>query len=186
MTSTNKTHIRAELLVGFIYRFYPPLAWFPEYRLALEIAERFNCRRVLDVGCAAGNLFVVLSTRGLVDEYVGLDKRNIFRVRDPRARFIRCNARTPPPEVAGGGFDCVFFVNSLFYIGADALKQYSMLGDVVAVIDIDPSKPHIRFVSWLEGVRRMTLRELASYAEQLGLKVLMQVPGAQYALVVSR
>lgn len=170
-------------IVSLLYRVYPALPWFSEYRLAVELAKRYACRSVLDVGCGKGNLFKVLSSYGLVDRYVGIDKHNVFNVRHPRARFIKHDARKPLN--LGEHFDCTFFVNSIYYVGVSALSNFRNSSDVLIIIDIDPRKPHIFLASKVEGVKRLSLSQLEKQVATMGFKVLSKRPGSTYALVLA-
>lgn len=169
------------MLVNILYRIYPALPWFAEYRLAVEIARKYACRSILDVGCGKGNLFKVLNSYGLVDRYVGIDKYSSFKIRNPKARFIKHDARLPLQ--LNEHFDCVFFVNSIYYIGLDAINNFRNVGDVIAIIDIDPTKPHIFLASKMENVKRLSLSRLERYIMSAGFKVLYKHPGTTYALV---
>lgn len=133
-----------------LYRLYPASELIAEYRHALHIVERYGCRRVLDVGCGFGALARVLLRRAPVELYVGLDLAAAPRPRDARADFLLADARLPPLP-RRPGFDCALFVNSLFYIGLEALRLYTELARYAVVIDIDPRYPHVRLVDALES-----------------------------------
>lgn len=171
------------MLVNLIYRIYPALPWMAEYRLAIEISKKYVCRSVLDVGCGYGNLFKILDSHGLVDRYVGIDKHVVPRINNGKARFIKHDARHPLN--LNEHFDCVFFVNSLFYIGIDAVSHFAGLGDITTVIDIDPSRPHIFMTSKLERVKRLPLNQLVNILESRGFKILSKKPGTTYAVVLT-
>lgn len=168
-------------LVNLLYRLYPALPWFAEYSIAVEMARKYVCRSVLDVGCGKGNLFKVLDSYGLVDKYVGIDKHKMFKVRSPKARFIRHDARKPLP--LNERFDCVFFVNSIYYIGLESVGNFRDVGDVFVVIDIDPTKLHIFLATMLENVKRLSLVQLERHITSAGFKVLYKRPGTTYVLV---
>lgn len=131
-----------------LYRFYPASEVLAEYRYAVDIAKRYNCRRVLDVGCGRGVLGRLLLDKGLIDLYVGLDINNVFRVNDPQALFVVADARHPPIH---SRFDCVFFVNSVFYIGLHVLEEYAEMTKYLVIIDIDPRYPYIWVIDRIEG-----------------------------------
>ena len=167
-----------------LYRLYPADPSLPEYRLALDVARRHGCRRVLDVGAARCNLGRLLLRENLADLYVGLDVLDIFSLRDPRALCVRADARSPPLR---GRFDCAFFVNSLFYVGLGALRAYAGLADLLVVTDIDPSPRYLlNFLGDLaEGRLRLGYRELGEALESMGLRVVESRPGAQYYYIVT-
>lgn len=169
--------------VSLLYRLYPALPWFPEYKLALELARKYACRSVLDVGCGKGNLFKILNSHGLVDRYVCIDKHDMFSVHHPNARFIKHDARKPLN--LGEHFDCAFFVNSIYYVSVSALNNFRNSADVIIVIDIDPSKPHVFLVSRMENVKRLTLTQLERQVVAMGFKILSKHPGTTYALVLA-
>lgn len=168
-------------LLGLLYRVYPPCRLLAEYRHALEAAERYKCRRVLDVGCGGGNLAGILLHHGPTEFYVGLDVNNVFRRRG-EASFILSDARWPP--VRPRSFDCVFFVNSIFYIGLGALEEYTGIAKYVVIVDIDPSYPHVRVADWIEGLGRPSRSKLVA---QLSRKYVIHeaTGGATYRIVLS-
>lgn len=169
--------------INLVYRIYPALPWFAEYRLALEIAKKYNCRSFLDVGCGKGNLFKILDSHGLVDKYVCIDKYDMFSVKSEKARFIKHDARIPLP--LNEGFDCVFFVNSIFYMGLQVLNNFRRAGDIISIIDIDPKTPHVFMLSKVENLKRLSLKELEHEVEAMGFKVLRKFKGTTYALVLA-
>lgn len=176
------------LYLRLLYRFYPPWRRFPEYHLASEVARKYGCRTVLDVGCGFGNLFKVL--QDVVERYVGIDVEEMFAVDDPRATFVKVDAMSPPDWLLSQRFDCVFFVNSLFYISPrspEALRTYGDLGRILVVVDVDPSPPHLHVYLFdlLEGGLRLTMGELVSEIERMGFRVgEKRKLAATYCLVV--
>jgi len=141
--------------LSLLYRFWPASPYLPEYRVALTLARKYNCKTVLDVGCGRGNLGKLLVKHRIVHRYLGIDVVKLFNVEDPRTIFINADARDEACVM--GRFDCVFFVNSLFYIGFSHLFKYAELGDVVIVIDINPSSKYLanKLVDILEGGIRL-------------------------------
>lgn len=177
----------ASLYLKLLYMFYPPWLSFPEYSLARAVAKRYGCREVLDVGCGYGNLFKILEDQLVT--YVGIDIENTFRIKNPKATFVVADALSPPPWILSQRFDCVFFVNSLFYISTDALGLYGGLGEYVVVIDIEP-KPiylHAYLFDLLEGGLRKTVDELVGVAEGMGFQVVDVLrKRATYCLVLRK
>jgi len=132
----------------FLYALYPANKSFAEYRYAIRLAQKYRCRTVLDAGCGKGNLFKIFTEKLGLDVYIGIDIENIFRFNDSQALFVVADGRQPPLKAC---FDCVFFVNSLFYIGYNSLESYRGLSKYIIVVDIDPRYPHIWFVDMLES-----------------------------------
>ncbi len=152
--------------LALIYRLYP--AWpFEEYRIASGLIAKYGCRSVADVGCGPGNLVRFLPDS--VERYIGLDINKMFRHRDGRAAFVESDGALPPLR---GRVDCAIFVNSIFYIGVDALRAYSELADIIIVVDIDRRYPHVRFFDMLEGSIRLSPGQLEEAARHYGLKPL--------------
>jgi SAM-dependent methyltransferase len=149
-----------------LYRFYPGSKLLAEYRHGLNLAKKYGCRRILDVGCGTGGFAKLLLEHNLVDFYVGVDVNDIFRINDPRALFIVADGRNPP---LSGFFDCVFFINSIFYIGVNHLDTYAKYAKYVVIIDIDPKYPHVRLADRLERWRGMRM-ERADLIEMLEKK----------------
>ncbi|MEM4584788.1 MAG: class I SAM-dependent methyltransferase [Ignisphaera sp.] len=172
--------------LGIIYKLYPPSKYIPEYALAIDVAKRYNCRNILDVGCGSGNLFKMLSKH--LDRYVGIDILDIFKIRDPRALFIKADGKSPPDWLLKQRFDCVFFINSLFYISVDVLGIYGELGRYLVVIDIDPRirYPHIYLLNLLEGRIRTTSMKLEEIVRKMGFKIIEKRNGMTYCLVLTR
>ena len=170
--------------LGLLYRLYPASSRLPEYRLALEAAGRYGCRRVVDVGAGRCNLGRLLLREGLADLYLGVDLLDVFSLGDSRALCVQADARSPPFR---GRFDCGFFVNSLFYVGLEALREYSRLADVVFITDLEPTPRHpLNLIGDLaEGRIRLTYRELGEALMSMGLNVLESRGGAQYYYVAS-
>ena len=171
-----------------IYKLYPPSKHISEYAIAIDVAKRYDCRSVLDVGCGAGNLFKVLADAIPIERYVGIDVLDIFNVRDLRVTFVRGDARCPPSWLLEQRFDCVFFVNSLFYISVDVLEIYGELGRYLMVIDIDPRIRylHIYLANLLEGGIRTTSMELEETVRRMGFKVVEKRSGMTYCFVLTR
>ncbi|MGC9072468.1 MAG: hypothetical protein ACP5HK_07270 [Acidilobus sp.] len=167
-----------------LYRLYPADPSLPEYRIALDVARRYGCRRVVDVGAARCNLGRLLLHENLVNLYVGLDLLDLLSLRDPRALCVMADARSSPLR---GHFDCAFFVNSLFYASLDTLHDYAKVADVLMVTDIEPTLRHpLNFIGDLaEGRIRLTYRRLGESLESMGFKVLESRGGAQYYYVIS-
>lgn len=168
-------------LVRLIYEVYPAVPVFPEYRLARRLAEAYGCRRVLDVGCGRGNLFRILED--LIEEYVGIDISGGFPIKSHKTRFIIHDARKP--ILLDGRFNCVFFVNSINYIGVESLMNFRNVADVIIIIDIDPRYPHVKILGFLERLRRYRLEELEEHVKRLGFRVVERCSGSTYALVMS-
>lgn len=170
-----------------LYKLYPAWKVIAEYRYALELAKKYQCRRVLDVGCGRGNLGkVLLEGHPYLQLYVGVDIYDIFmEVEDPRINFIVLDAKNPPLM---NRFDCIFFVNSVFYIGLDSLEKYRNLGNLIAIVDIDPSYPHIwvvdRFESFFKGMRR-SREGLITLLRNKGFDIIEEGGGATYYVVAS-
>jgi len=171
--------------LALLYRFWPASPRLPEYRVALTLAKKYNCRTVLDVGCGRGNLGKLLVKHRIAYRYLGIDIVKLFNVEDPRTVFVNADARDEVCVV--GGFDCVFFVNSLFYIGFSHLFKYAELGDVLIVIDINPSSKYLanKLVDILEGRIRINPVVVRRELERAGFRILEEKIGAQYYLVVS-
>jgi len=170
--------------LSIIYRFWPASTMLPEYKVALNLALKYNCKSILDVGCGAGNLGKILLERNIVDKYLGLDINNIFKLRDPRAKFIRCNARNPPP--LDDYYDCVFFINSLFYIGVDYITLYEGYGKYFIIIDINPSFKYIanKLMDLIEGKIRLTPDKLKEILKSKGFRIIEEKIGGQYYFVL--
>jgi len=170
--------------LALLYRFWPASPHLPEYRVALNLARKYGCRTVLDVGCGRGNLGKLLIKHGIARRYLGIDIVKLFNVEDPRAVFVNADARDEACVM--GRFDCVFFVNSLFYIGFSHLFKYAELGDVVIVIDINPSSKYLanKLVDILEGGIRLNPVVVKRELERAGFRILEEKIGAQYYLVV--
>lgn len=174
-----------------IYKLYPPSKYIPEYAIAINVAKRYNCRNVLDVGCGAGNLFKVLVDTVPIERYIGIDILDIFRIKDHRAIFIKGDAKYPPNWLMNYSFDCVFFINSLFYISTnivDLLRIYGELCRYLIIIDLDPRIQyiHIYLANLLEGGIRTTLRKLEETVKRIGFKVIEKKSGSTYYLVLTR
>lgn len=181
--------LRERVLLGYlsmIYRFWPASTLFPEYRIGLMLVEKYGCRSVLDVGCGSGNLGKILLKHGVVDKYVGVDVVDIFKVKDHRALFIKCDARNPPRF--NEFFDCIFFINSIFYIGVDHLVKYIDYGKFIVIADIDPSIRYIynKVMDLLEGRIRLPPDKLREKLVELGLEIIEEKHGAQYYIVASK
>jgi len=156
----------------FLYTLYPASKLFAEYRYAVKLAQKYRCRSVLDIGCGRGNLFKIFIEKLWLDVYIGIDIENIFHFNDTRALFVVADGRQLPVRAC---FDCVFFVNSLFYIGCDVLESYRDLSRYIIIVDIDPRYPHIWFMDMLEsGFKGMRLSkdELMKRLIDLGFKVI--------------
>jgi len=176
-------------LAKFVYRFYPALRSLPEYRVATELAKRYGCRAVLDVGCGRGNMGKILFDENVIDRYVGIDLYDpkLFRLNgDPRARYIRADARTDVDP--GEYFDCLFFVNSLIYIGVEHIAWYMRFAKYGIVIDTTPSVkyPHVLLVDLLEGRARIHPKKLQKHLLQMGFKILELKYGQQYYVVFTQ
>jgi len=171
-----------------LYTMYPAIGLLSEYRLAKQIVNKYGCRRILDIGCGRGNLLRVLEKGGAeVDLYVGVDI-NLFPFPSTwRGQFVVCDVRRLP--VATSRFDCVVFVNSIFYISLGVLKDMEPPRRVFVVIDIDPKYPHIRLVDLLEsGLRgmRLTKKRLLEWLTKNGFTVVEHGGNATYYIVFSR
>ena len=179
-----KQQINFRTYLKFLYRLYPPWKGLAEYRVALELVEKYGCRSVLDVGCGRGNLGRLLSKYFPSVAYVGIDVHNMFAGLNS-LDFVVADGRSPPMRCC---FDCIFLVNSLFYMGVDTLDVYKGLGRVVIVIDIDPSYPHVWLVDMLEsgfkGMRRRRV-ELISILRDRGFKVLDEGGKITYYVVAT-
>lgn len=134
----------------YLYRFYPSTTHLGEYRHAISVCKKYKCRKVLDVGCGNGGLCKVLTRHG-VDVYVGIDINDVFRHYSPRCTYIVSDARNPPLETDTKYFDCILFVNSIFYIGLQTIENYRRIGKYLVIIDIDPRYPHVWIADRLES-----------------------------------
>ncbi|MEM1694614.1 MAG: class I SAM-dependent methyltransferase [Ignisphaera sp.] len=185
---TQRSSDPARRYLGIIYRLYPPSRCIPEYALAVNVARKYNCRSVLDIGCGAGNLFKILADSVTIERYVGIDVLDIFRIKNPKVTFVKADAKHPPNWLLNQRFDCVFFINSLFYISVDVLKIYGELGRYLMVIDIDPRirYPHIYLLNLLEGRIRTTSMKLEEIVRKMGFKIIEKRNGMTYCLVLTR
>ncbi len=167
-----------------LYRLYPANSSLPEYRAAVGVVKRYGCRRVIDVGAARCNLGRILLREDLVDLYVGLELFDAPSSWDPRALCVSADARRPPLR---GSLDCALFVNSLFYLGLEALNIYSGLARLLVVTDLDPSPRHpLNFLGDLaEGRLRLGYKGLGDALRSMGLRVLESRPGVQYYYVAT-
>lgn len=184
-TTRRRGRTSSRWYLRLLYLLYPPLSLLPEYREALNIARRYSCGRVVELGSARCNLGRLLLGRGLADLYVGVDLDPPPRPWDPRAACVQADALSPP---LAGTFDCAFFINSLFYIGLRALRAYLSLARVVVIIDIEPTPRYL--LNYLgdaaEGRIRMTYADLGRALAELGASVLESRRGAQYYYVIAR
>jgi len=128
----------------------------------------------------------ILLEEGLIEHYVGIDLYDpkLFRLNgDPRARYIRADARTDvdPDEQ----FDCLFFVNSLIYIGVEHIPWYMKFARYGIVIDTTPSikYPHVFLVDLMEGRARIHPKRLQEQLQLMGFKILEVKYGQQYYIV---
>ena len=156
------------LPVHAIYQVYPPIG--REYNMAKALAMKYRCRRVVDAGCARGNLYHTLKPV----LYVGMDIK-LYRFRgthSPNALYILADARYPPLNTRSNLFDCAFFVNSIFYIGVDALKEYTNIAKYIIIIDINPRNPFIKLASSIEGIERLPPERLAEILKNIGFAVI--------------
>lgn len=164
----------------FLYRLYPASPMIPEYAIAKKLANKYSCRRIIDVGCGRGSLAKILD----YDLYVGIDLNDDF-IKAPKALFIKADANN---VAVSGQFDCAFFVNSLFYLSIEALQKYSRLARYLIVIDIEKSAKYLPnlFIDFLEGNKRIGSAELRAKAEAIGLKAVEYGTGGQYYIVFTR
>jgi len=170
-----------------LYSVYPAVGFLPEYRLAKQVVTRYSCRSVLDVGCGRGNLLRVLEKAGArVDLYVGVDISPFSAPAAWNAQLVLCDARRLP--VMTSRFDCVLFVNSVFYIGLDVLKALDPPRKVFAVIDVDPRRPHIRLVDLVESRlrgMRITKEGLLKWLSENNFSVVEHGGATTYYVVFS-
>lgn len=164
----------------FFYRLYPASSIIPEYAIAKKLANKYSCRRIIDVGCGRGSLAKILD----YDLYVGIDLNDNF-IKMPKALFIKGDASN---IAISGQFDCAFFVNSLFYLSIEALQKYSQLARYLIVIDIEKGAKYLPnlFIDFLEGKKRISSAELKAKAEAMGLKVEEYKTGGQYYIIFSK
>ena len=169
-----------------LYRIYPAVKRLPEYRIGLKLVEKYKCKKILDVGCGPGNFGKFLLEENLADTYACIDIRKIFRLKDPRARFIHADARNPP--INGERYDCIVFMNSVFYIGIEHVRKYLTLADTVIIIDVNKKAKYIhnKFLDIVEGNLRMTPEETEEYLRNMKLKIVEKHCGMQFYIVAQR
>lgn len=109
-------------------------SWLHEERLTAVLAavRESGARRVLDLGCGDGDLFVRLAQETRIEALVGLDidadalRRLETRlaaagVRVPRVDVRLASMTDPPPDLAG--YDCAVLVETIEHIDPDKLSK---------------------------------------------------------------
>jgi len=168
----------------YLYSLYPPVKVVAEYSYSIKLAKKYSCRTVLDVGCGKGNLGKLLLKEFTPDVYVGIDVEDIFRPDGFNLSFVSADGRYPPVRPC---FDCVFFVNSIFYMGLDALNNYRGMSKYIVIVDIDPRYPHIWLVDRLESLgkgMRLSRSELVKELTNFGFQVIEEGGGTTYYVVL--
>lgn len=106
--------------------------WHHEERLKAvqDVVRHSGARRVLDLGCGAGDLFVRLAAQSDLEELVGVDICGLSLDR-LRARLALCDVVVPrialregsmtAPHADLAGFDCAVLVESFEHIDLDRL-----------------------------------------------------------------
>jgi len=167
-----------------LYSLYPASKVLSEYRYAIKLAKKYRCKRVLDVGCGKGNLGRILLEETELETYIGVDVEDIARTTEPNLLFIVADGRQPLLRCC---FDCVFFVNSLFYIGYNSLFNYVRLSKYIIIIDIDPTYPHVwvadRLESGFKGFR-MRKKHLINELSKAGFQIVEAGGFSTYYVVV--
>lgn len=182
-----KLTLREKILLKYLflaYRFYPAFKRFSEYKLATEAISKYKCKKILDIGCGKGNLGMLLEN---FDMYVGIDLNDMFE-KGSDLDFIRADAVYPPLRSSTGTwpFDCVFFVNSVFYFGLEAsLNLYSKIARKIFIIDIDKRLFPVRVVDFLEGKIRKNPEEIKAYLAEKGYKIIEFVNGSTFMFVLA-
>jgi len=173
--------LRRKLLISYLsalYRFYPARRSFEEYELSYLIQRRFNCRKILDLGCGRGNLAKILGSLSL---YVGIDLAEIFEIEGER-EYVRGSMEALPIR-DGKSFDCAFFVNSIFYSDWEAsMIEAGRVARRIVIIDIDKKYPHIWLLDAIEGRIRKRPEEVKKRAEKK-FRLIEEKGGTTFALV---
>jgi len=173
--------LKRKLLISYLsvlYRFYPARRSFEEYELSYQIQRRFNCRKILDLGCGRGNLAKILGSLSL---YVGIDLAEIFEI-DGEREYVMGSMEALPVR-GGKSFDCAFFVNSIFYSDWEAsMIEAGRVARRIVIIDIDKKYPHIWLLDAIEGRIRKRPEEVKGKAEGK-FKLIEEKGGTTFALV---
>lgn len=169
-----------------LYSLYPATELLSEYRIAVKLVSKYACRKILDIGCGKGNLAKLLANKGLEGMmYVGmdLDVGKFVRNLPGCVECVVADANYSPARTEA--FDCVLFVNSIFYVGLEILGTCNPK-NVVIVIDIDPRYPHVWLIDMLESRfagLRMNKEELVKKLRDMGFDILETGGWATYYVV---
>ena len=166
-----------------IYTIYPASEKMTEYRIGTELVKKYKCRKILDVGCGKGNFYKILRKKCPPKKYTCIDKHRLFKPKDPNAELIHADARNPPPITEN--YDCVIFMNSLFYMGVETIQNYKDFAPIVIIIDVDPTHLQNKLLNIIEGKIRLPPNKLAEKLETLGFKILELGVGPQYYLAAT-
>lgn len=109
-------------------------SWLHEERLIAvdRVLRESGARRVLDLGCGDGDLFMRLVTRDGLEELVGIDLCRVSLDR-LRAKLATCDVRVSridlreasmtEPAADLAGFDCAMLVETIEHIDPDQLSK---------------------------------------------------------------
>lgn len=173
-------------LLHNLYRLYPASRKLPEYKIGEKLVEKYGCKKILDVGCGPGNFGKLLLEDGIIDYYKCIDERDMFRLKDPRAEFVKTDARKP--SLDNEKYDCIVFMNSIFYIGIEHLEKYLNHTDKIIIIDVNKTLKHPEniLLDIIEGRIRKTPEETRKYLEKLGLEILEEGRSSHFYIVARK